>query len=249
MTFAIHQPNFIPWLGYFSKLAAVDSMIFFDSVAISNSKTLTSRSQILFNGNTHWLTLPIKRSGRVGQRICDVELLNFSHNWHKTLRTIRHAYSKAKYFDIIFPYLESYEDTNFTFLSDFNCKFIETTSLKLGLNTRYLKSSSEPNLLESAELKTDYIIQTCKAFNVKKYLSGSGGSLLFLDKSKFSDANINLDFHHFNSQQYSQLNTSNFNSGLSIIDALMNCGWEKTAIMVNPKVFSPLRIKPLLMEV
>ena len=84
---AIHQPNFLPWMGYFAKIAAVDTFILFDSVAMSNGKTWTSRSQILVNGQPHWLTLPIKKSGRSGQRICEVELLDFVQNWRKILKS------------------------------------------------------------------------------------------------------------------------------------------------------------------
>ena len=233
MTVSIHQPNYLPWLGYFSKLATVDSFIFFDSVSISNGKTWTSRSQILVNGDIQWLTLPILRRGRGGQRICEVELLDFSHNWHKTLRTLRHAYSKAKYFDVIFPYLESFEHQGYVFLADFNCQFIEMTSRQLGLKTNFLRSSSKMELMESSDLKTDYIVQTCQAFDVQNYVSGSGGSLLFLEKEKFIYAHINLNFHYFTPKIYTQLGASKFVEGLSIIDVLMNCGWQGTAMMLS----------------
>ncbi len=225
---AIHQPNFLPWMGYFSKITRVDSFIFFDSVAMSNGKTWTSRCQILVNGNAHWITLPIRKSGRGGQRICEVELLDFAHNWQKTLKTLRHAYGKSPHFDTIFPFLERFEKEHFTLLADFNCQFIESVSHELGLKTQFLRSSSKPELMQSSDLKTDYIIQTCRAFNVKNYLSGGGGSLLFLEKEKFEEAGISIDFQGFTPKTYPQLNASEFVSGLSIIDILMNCGWQET---------------------
>lgn len=230
---AIHQPNFLPWMGYFSKIAAVDTFIFFDSVAMSNGKTWTSRCQILVNGQEHWLTLPVHRSGRGGQRICEVELLNFAQNWRKTLKTLRHAYGRAAYFDTIFPFLEGFEKENFTLLADFNCQFIERVSLELGFKTQFLKSSCKPELMESSDLKTDYIIQTCESFKVENYVSGRGGSLLFLDKEKFEEKGIDIDFQGFTPYEYPQLNTTKFISGLSIIDALMHCGWAETAVMLK----------------
>jgi hypothetical protein len=225
---AIHQPNFLPWMGYFSKIATVDTFIFFDSVSMSNGKTWTSRCQILVNGKAHWLTLPVLKSGRGGQRICEVELLGFTKNWQKTLKTLRHAYRKAVHFDAIFTFLENFEKEDFRFLADFNCYFIESVSHELGLKTQFLRSSSKPKLMQSSDLKTDYIIQTCQAFDVKNYLSGRGGSLLFLEKEKFEEAGINIDFQDFTPKNYPQLNTSEFVSGLSIIDVLMNCGWQET---------------------
>jgi hypothetical protein len=225
---AIHQPNFLPWMGYFSKIATVDTFIFFDSVALSNGKTWTSRSQILVNGKAHWLTLPVLRSGRAGQRICEVELLDFAQNWRKTLKTLRHAYGRAPYFDAIFPFLENFEKENFTLLADFNCQFIEAVSRELGLKNQFVRSSSKSELMESSDLKTDYIVQTCLAFGVKNYVSGRGGSLLFLEKEKFEDIGISIDFQGFTPEIYPQMNATDFVAGLSILDVLMHCGWEKT---------------------
>ena len=229
---AIHQPNFLPWMGYFSKIASVDTFIFFDSVALSNGKTWTSRCQILVNGQVHWLTLPVLRKGLSGQRICEVELLNFNQNRRKTLKILRHAYGRAAYFDAIFPFLEQFEKENCTHLADFNCHFIESVSRELGLTTQFIRSSSKPELMESSDLKTDYIVQTCVAFDIKNYVSGRGGSLHFLEKEKFADAGITIDFQGFTPKNYLQLNTSEFMSGLSIIDVLMNCGWQKTREML-----------------
>ncbi len=226
---AIHQPNFLPWMGYFHKIATVDTFIFFDSVALSNGKTWTSRCQILANGEAQWLTLPVRRSGRGGQRICEVELLDFAQYWRKTLKTLRHAYGRAPHFDAVFPFLEKFEKEEYTHLADFNCQFIEAVSRELGFKTQFLRSSSKPELMESSDLKTDYIIQTCAAFDVKNYISGRGGSLLFLEKEKFEEAGISVDFQGFTPDNYQQLNAKEFVSGLSIIDVLMHCGWEKTA--------------------
>ena len=230
---AIHQPNFLPWMGYFVKIAAVDTFILFDSVAMSNGKTWTSRSQILVNGQPHWLTLPIKKSGRSGQRICEVELLDFVQNWRKILKTLRHTYSRARHFDAIFPFLETFENDNSTLLADFNCQFIEKTSRELGLKTQFLRTSSKPELMQSEDLKTDYIIQTCQAFDIENYVSGRGGSLSFLDKDKFENEGISIDYQGFTHTAYPQLNTAEFISGLSIIDVLMNCGWAETGKMLR----------------
>ncbi len=227
---AIHQPNFLPWMGYFHKIATVDTFIFFDSVALSNGKTWTSRCQILVKGEAHWLTLPVRKSGRGGQRICEVELLDFTQNWRKTLKTMRHAYGKAPHFDAVFPFLEKFEKENFTLLADFNAQLIESISRELGFKTQFVKSSSKPELMQSSDLKTDYIVQTCTAFEVKNYVSGRGGSLIFLEQEKFKNAGIAIDFQGFTSQPYAQSNASEFVSGLSIVDVLMHCGWAETAL-------------------
>ncbi|MEY4937035.1 MAG: hypothetical protein RIS64_3394 [Bacteroidota bacterium] len=232
-TVAIHQPNFLPWLGYFSKIAAVESFIFFDAVSLSNGKTWTSRTQILVNGETQWLSVPIVRSGRTQQRIYEVELLDFARNWQKMLQSIRHAYHRTAYFKEIFPFLEHFNANCFTLLADFNVYFIELISRQLGCNTIFHRASSKLELLENNALKTDYIIDTCKAFEIKYYIAGKGGSLLFLELEKFEKAGIQIDFHTFTQSIYFQYNTPTFVNGLSIIDVLMNCGWEQTTQIVH----------------
>ncbi|MEN9610303.1 MAG: hypothetical protein RLZZ628_1117 [Bacteroidota bacterium] len=230
---AIHQPNFLPWLGYFSKIAAVESFIFFDAVALSNGKSWTSRTQILVQGKPQWLTIPIVRSGRAQQSIYEVELLDFARNWHKILQTIRHAYGKAAHFKAIFAFLENLEVNHFTLLADFNGYFITSVSHQLGFRTVFKRASSKPELIASEALKTDCIINTCKAFEATHYVSGKGGSLLFLEVEKFQEARIYIDFHNFTPYKYSQFNTNEFIHGLSIIDVLMNCGWAQTAQILN----------------
>jgi WbqC-like protein family len=232
-TVAIHQPNFLPWLGYFSKIAAVETFLFFDAVALSNGKSWTSRTQILVNGNPQWLSVPIVRSGRTQQRIYEVELLDFTRNWHKMLQSIRHAYHRTAYFKEIFPFLEGLDISPFALLADFNIFFIELVSRQLGCQTVFQRASSKPQLLETDALKTDCIIDTCKAFDVTHYLAGKGGSLLFLELEKFKEAAIQIDFHSFTPCKYPQYNTNTFVNGLSIIDVLMNCGWKQTAKMIQ----------------
>ena len=238
MTASIHQPNFMPWLGYFHKVAAVDKMIFFDTVALSNGKSWTSRCGILLNGREHWLTLPIERKGLSGQHIYTVKLLNFKQNWEKTLATLRHAYGRAPFFEDVFPYFLSIGSENFDLLADFNVAFIEETTRRLGFDhVQFLRASDEPSLLISSELKTGYILQTCQAFGVQHYLAGKGNSLQFLELEKFVDARISVDFQQFTQSIYPQ-NTEGeaFVAGLSIVDALMNLGWTGTADLLSKQL-------------
>ncbi len=244
MIAAIHQPNFMPWVGYFHKISQVDEMIFFDSVAISNGKTWTSRCKILLHGTEHWLTLPVLKAGRGGQRICDVQLVDFAQNWHETLTTIRHAYHRAPFFDDIFPFLVSFKTENFQLLSDFNCFFIESVAHNLGFtHVRFHRSSSKQVLMDTSDLKTDYVVLTCKAFNVKNYLSGKGNSVGFLELEKFEKAGIQIDFQDFMHPIYNQPQTNGqFVNGLSILDMLMQLGWEGTSAALMSPIYEIFKI-------
>lgn len=238
MLYSIHQPNFIPWIGFFHKILSSDKVILFDSVQISSGKSYTSRVKILFKGEEKWLTIPVKKAGSFGQKICQTELIDFQINWRKALGTIKQAYSKAEYFKEVFPLFEKYTDSNFNLLCDLNISIIREITDLLGGNTiEFLRSSAIPELMTSTDKQTDYIVQTCRCFNITNYLSGKGGSSEFLEKNKFTENNIKITFQEFNHPKYQQISASDFQPGMSIIDMLMNLGLGKTReILTKDKV-------------
>jgi WbqC-like protein len=231
---AIHSANFLSWLGTFEKIARVDSFIFFDIVQFPTGKNWGSRVKILLNGNEHWLAIPIIRSGTGLQKEYEVKMLEPKYNWTKLLATITQAYKKAPYYDECFDFLNSfdissYEDKLMSFNADFT---IRLTRLLGNNNVQFFKSSEHPKLVETTNTKTELIVETCQAYNIKNYLSGEG-CLDFLNPQLFSENNINLTFQNFKHPQYIQFKSKEFVPGLSIIDALMNCGFEGVKKMIN----------------
>jgi len=60
---AIHQPNFLPWLGYFDKLARADTFVLLDSVQFpKRNGTWMNRVKLLVGGEPGWITVPIVRA-------------------------------------------------------------------------------------------------------------------------------------------------------------------------------------------
>ena|ERR1700733_7136326 len=74
-TVAIHQPNYIPWLGYFFKIAHADKFVFLDMVVYPGG-SLVNRNSIKTAHGPAWLTIPVLKSGRSGQLIGEVETDN-----------------------------------------------------------------------------------------------------------------------------------------------------------------------------
>ena len=56
-TIAIHQPNFMPWVGYFYKIAKADKFVLLDNAQFSKNSYI-NRSQILLMQNG--LTVPAR---------------------------------------------------------------------------------------------------------------------------------------------------------------------------------------------
>lgn len=63
MTVSIHQPAIFPWLGLISKIQQSDLYICLDTVQYSKN-SFDNRNRILINNTPHWITFPIKTSGK-----------------------------------------------------------------------------------------------------------------------------------------------------------------------------------------
>ncbi len=222
MIIAIHQPNFLPWIGYFQKISAVDKFVFLDDAQLPRGKSFCSRTKILINGKESWLTIPILGKSEL-LLIKDV-IVNNNINWKsKHLKTLTLNYKKTKYFDDIFMILEDVYDQKFShLLVDYNIPLIIKIAKYLNLRTEFLRSSEFSTINSKTGLEK--IIEINKVLNADIYLSGSGkGSKRYIDAEYFKKENINLLWREFKCPNYSQL-SNHFIPNLSIIDLLFNCG-------------------------
>lgn len=217
----IHQPNFMPWLGYFYKIYQSDIFIFLDDVQIQKTgSSYTNRVSINANGKALYLTIPIKReSGSI--KINETKFAN--HIWKKKIKgSLQNYYAKAtffkKYRDFIFDLID-YEASN---LAQYNMKFIKEISKRLNLSADF-KKSSEFNITTTS---TQRLIDLIKAVNGDIYLSGGGGDK-YQDHQMYIDNNIKLDYNNFKPFVYDQYRSSEFIPGLSIVDAIFNIGFEE----------------------
>ena len=53
-----------------------------------------------------------------------------------------------------------------------------------------------------------------------------------MDESVFTSNEINIVYQNYNLVGYSQINSNEFVPGLTIIDAMMNCGFKETRKLV-----------------
>ena len=90
MILAAHQPNYLPWLGFFHKIALGDLFVLVPTVQFSR-QSATHHTKIKTRGGRHQLTLPVQ--AKKDQFIMEV-LLAHKHlkkHWH----TLHHAYGKS----------------------------------------------------------------------------------------------------------------------------------------------------------
>jgi hypothetical protein len=218
---AIHQPNFLPWLGFFDKIARADVFVFMDNVQFpKKGGTWTNRVKLLVSGKENWITAPIDRRYH-GVRMINEMKLNNEIPWRdKILKTIQTNYSKAPFYNEIYPHLFNLINNPTDNLSEYNIKAIYTFSRSIGLDVSKMVFGSS---LEVGGNATDLIISIVRAVEGTSYMAG-GGADGYQEDEKFADADIELIYQNFQHPVYAQFNSTEFVPGLSIVDALMNLG-------------------------
>jgi hypothetical protein len=227
---AIHQPYFLPWLGFFSKIIRSDIFVILDNVQYPKKGGYwANRVKIIINGEAEWLTMPIIRSYSGYKNINEMKIDN-SKPWRENiLKTIERNYKHADFFDSCFDIIEKliiYETDD---LVSYNVNIINTLCQSLGIETSKIIFASG---LTSSGKATDLLISITKELCGSAYLCG-GGASKYQEDEKFKENNINLIYLNYQHPVYKQFNTKEFLKGLSVIDPIMNIGIAETAKLLK----------------
>lgn len=213
---AVHQPNFIPWLGFFYKLAHADTFILLDTVQFSDG-SYTNRVGVRSTEGARWLTVPVKH--QFGQLIKDVAIAETEPWRAKHLAILRMCYGKYPLFDEVFPLVERwYAESVNDQLAAFNENIIRRVAELLGVHTEIVRSSA----LGCTGSKTELILCLARSVGASVYLSGQGGAT-YQGEQGFRNAGIELRYSDFIHPVYPQRYVP-FITGLSILDMLFSCG-------------------------
>ncbi|MBT3361882.1 MAG: WbqC family protein [Rhodospirillaceae bacterium] len=218
----IHQPNYLPWLGYFEKALRTDVFIFFDNVQMPMNKSFVTRNRIKGSNGPQWLTVPVLKSSET-KPIAEAKIADAL--WHrKHLRTLRTVYQKSPWCDAVIDRLSPIMESDHTNIADLNCALVKEINSILGLNGRTFLRASEMDLVAQGAESIFEILEKTRA---TIYLTGQGtGSQRHLDADKFSDMGVAIEYMSIEFPEYAQEKLP-FEPRLSIIDALMNIGPEE----------------------
>ena len=212
----IHQPNYVPGLTYFSKIAMADAFVLLDDVGYSKNNW-TNRNRVKTAHGPKWLTVPVITAGRLGQPIAETETLD--SGWEeKHWQTLVSNYSPAPFFDRYEQDMRAVYSERRELLATLNEGLIRRIATWLGLDTPMVRSSD----LGASGHGTDLLVSICRALDAGEYLSGPGGRR-YMDEELFQQAGVRLRFHEFEDRPYPQL-FGDFVGGLSALDALFNMG-------------------------
>ena len=223
MIISIHQPQYLPWLGYFDKIDQADMFCFLDNVQYKKNEW-QNRNRIKTSQGWQWLTVPVRF--RFPEKINEVAI-DSNVNWqHKHLQAIITNYRKAPYFDQYFDFFEGVYKKNWSSVSELNIFLVTEICRFLGMDNFKSVLSSQMDLREDP---TDRLIDICKILGGNTYLAGQGGAG-YMDLERFEENGIKVIFQDFNHPVYRQ-QFKGFVSHLSIIDLLMNCGDKSLAVI------------------
>jgi hypothetical protein len=211
MKIAIHQPNYLPWCGYFAKISKCDAFIFLDDAQMPRGRSYVSRTKIRSNAGSQWLTAPTIVHD--DPTIADVSLAE--EIWAKRhLATLRHTYSKAPHGGDVMAILEPIYQTAGANLSQVNRRLISAILDYLDLERGTYLSSS----FGIQGTSDDRLIELIHAVGGTHYVSGRGG-MNYQDPGKFKAAGIELEVCEYSPIPYDAPRYP-FVPGLSIVDAL-----------------------------
>lgn len=228
---AIHQPNFLPWLGYFNKIFMSDFFVILDDVQFPKASKGNWINRHLLNdcGEAIWATIPIDRRFSGTRKISEIQLSNHTEWKVEYLTKIKHLYSGSPFFGEIFSFLSDCMQHTSSNLCKNNLFFLYSVLAQMGCNTDKIVLSSTLRTRGSSNLLLCSIVEILGG---STYLCGNGSSG-YLDLDVFTQQQIEVKFQNFREKPYSQFRNSSFVNGLSIVDVLMNLGFQETRKLIT----------------
>ena len=218
MRVAIHQPQYLPWLGYLDKIDRADLFVVLDTVQFTKNEW-QNRNRIRTAQGWQWLTVPVLH--RFGQRVGEVQI-NPAVDWRaKHVQAVEIHYARAPHRE---RYLHGWRDLYreaVPSLAALNLAVIRWLLDAFGIKTPIRLASEMKTLREEP---TDRLIDICRAVGATCYLAGAGGRE-YMDIPRFEASGIALEFQEFHHPVYRQCYEP-FLPGMAAIDLLFACGGD-----------------------
>jgi len=227
MIVSINQPAYLPWLGYFHRIAVSDLHIVLDHVQFEKN-SFVNRNKVRTANGAAWLTVPVRTKGRFGELPIDELEIDSSQAWaQKHWQTIRQNYSKCAGFAAHADFFEQVYARPWRRLAELMTEINVYLLRAFGIRTP-LRRSSE---MAPSGAKTDLIVGLCKSVGASVYLSGPLGRG-YLEEARVAEAGIELRYHDYVHPVYPQRGAG-FEPYMSAIDLLFNCGEQSRDVLLG----------------
>ena len=237
VTIAAHQPNFLPWLGFFDKVRKADRFIYMDAVFLTRKST-THRVKILAPEGPKWLSLPVRHTGSEELRIVDAELADDPRTFQKLVNLLRQSYGstpgwKAHGEEVVERLRKPGRS-----MVDLNLDLIGILAGALDISLDHCVRQSE---LKSTGSKSVLLAGLVGQLGGTEYLSGgfpqgheysAGTAADYNDDDLFLRNGITIRYQCFSPPTYRQ-GGDNFAPGLSALDAIMWLGADQAQCLLG----------------
>ncbi len=221
-TVVIHQPDFLPYLGFFHRLLKADLFILLDHVQFvtNGSRSWTHRDKIKTVSGERWLTIGVKKTP-MGTPINEVLLADT--NWRgENLNLLRENYRNAPYFNELLPRVNALYAMPCERLLEFNIASIQMLLDWFDIKIEMIFSSQ----MQPTGKKNELLVDLLKKVDATHYLSGVGARAYY-EPEPFAEAGIEVLWQDFKQPRYLQ-QFGEFMPYLSSIDLFFNCGLEQS---------------------
>lgn len=236
MIVAAHQPNCLPWLGFFDRMRKADLFVLVDHVQFERQNYQNRTRVKTGNGEARWVTVPVRqrsRDERVVDKLIDNDRRGKFRWGRKAYRTIQYSYEGAPYYREHAATLQAVLDARWERLIDLNLTLLEWARQALGIATPVVRSST----LGVEGLKSDMVLDLCRRVGATQYVAGLGGSHGYLDTAAFERAGVEVVWQQFEHPRYEQRPApGTFVEGLSVLDLILNCGPRSGAVLAGEGV-------------
>ena len=216
MIVAIHQPDYLPYPGFFYKIYRCDTFVFLDDAQYSNTG-MHNVNRIKTSQGALSLKVPVKQT--LGDLICDVTTRD-NLNWkRKHLRTIALNYCKAPFYRPVYDIYKQLLTRDYDSIADMNEAIILRFCKEVGLERKFVRSSA----LGVNSSKEQRLVDICVKLGADVYYSGTGAKD-YLTGDLFKEAGITLVYSDYRPIVYPQ--PGHFIPNLSILDYFFNCGFN-----------------------
>ncbi|MFH1618387.1 MAG: WbqC family protein [bacterium] len=251
MILAAHQPQFMPWLGYFAKMLQCDVFLVLDDVQFKKNEW-QNRNKVMSSSGPQWLTVPVLH--KFPQNINGTAVNNTVPWKHKHLKTLGQTYSRAAGFPAAWERIEKLYAAEYEKLSEINAASMEMLRgmLDIGIKMEFssacgiegrkapapvlpargpeqARSETEVCGTPVAGRASERLVNLCRRFGADTYLAGAGGRD-YMDPGIFEKAGIKVVFQEFRHPVYRQYGTE-FISNLSAVDLIFHAGREAGNIL------------------
>ena len=224
MVITIHQPEHLPWAGFFHKMSLVDKYVLLDNVQYKKNNWQNRNRIITRNGEEQWLTVPVKLKGHIQTTIKEIEI-NEQVDWRRIYwGRLNNSYCKHPFYKTYSVKLYEIIHQHNSNLRELNKDLIDLFRDILGIKNQLIWASD----LCIHNKRTELIIEIVKTLGGETYISGPDGAK-YLDLDLFEKENIRVLYHNFSPPKYDALN--GFIYGLSTLDIIMNHGGNSASII------------------